>query len=505
MARKRTNPIVLIKAYRPGRQAERLVLDEKLTSFSYDEDEEKADKITIQIDNYDLLQFDNPLWNAGTIIEVSFGYPDNMSKPRGFHIESLRGFHTLTIEAVSMLGMANKVAKTRTFENMKKKDIVRAVWKEVYEELRVAIPSAAVQAELSGISMDLDPGENLTDLALTRNPSLLDTIPTTGATSQQPNTLLESADPLPQDGSSVDTQQTSLEQFNESINEVTVQSQETDYQFMRRLAKQEGKILYSDSSGLHYKKRDYGQKPYKKYTYMRSLVEGDILTIDVTQSWLGKKDGKKTVETFNPATGKVETHSADGGNTKRDTLAKNAELTYAVILADGTSSGPGSVQDPNGGDNSRIVSHVAKTESIETTNTNTAKDAAENKFKDGAQNALELSMRLVGDPQFIGKTIIELECDAKRLSRKYYVKRVKHHISPAGYTMDLSCTTDVGTQTGAAKANTQKVDDNGGPGVVTSVQIIPSGTTSAGGVTGSAESDRITTIRNRLETVYSRK
>jgi hypothetical protein len=74
-----------------------------------------------------------------------------------------------------------------------------------------------------------------------------------------------------------------------------------------------------------------------------------------------------------------------------------------------------------------------------------SKKATENEataiYKKAQQAAVELTLKLVGDPEISAKTVIEVSGISKRLSGKYYVKSAVHEIA-SGYTTTLKLTSD---------------------------------------------------------------
>lgn len=71
-----------------------------------------------------------------------------------------------------------------------------------------------------------------------------------------------------------------------------------------------------------------------------------------------------------------------------------------------------------------------------------AKREADARFRDSAGRTVELVMRCVGDPAQMAKSIIEIQGISALLSGTYYVKTVKHLVSPGDYTMELECIRD---------------------------------------------------------------
>ena len=62
---------------------EPLDLGDRLISFSYEDSERRADKVSLQLDNFDLSLFDREELMGGAVLEVSWGYAGNMAPPRG--------------------------------------------------------------------------------------------------------------------------------------------------------------------------------------------------------------------------------------------------------------------------------------------------------------------------------------------------------------------------------------------------------------------------------------
>lgn len=105
--------------------------DVYVISFKFEDDEKKADKVTLVVDNYDLSQLDGDLWTPGNEIEFSFGYPGLMSPKRSATITVLKGFEKLTIEADAKEVVIGRVQRTdRLWENVRRSDVVRELARE---------------------------------------------------------------------------------------------------------------------------------------------------------------------------------------------------------------------------------------------------------------------------------------------------------------------------------------------------------------------------------------
>jgi uncharacterized protein len=121
----RTEPVLFIAVVPEGHAATRVDLSEKVLSFVYEDSEHKADKLVLTVDNWDLQNFDDPVWKKGNLLEVSWGYPGDMAPTRRVVIQKVTGFQTLSIEGHATSVLMNKLTRCRTFENVRRSDVVR--------------------------------------------------------------------------------------------------------------------------------------------------------------------------------------------------------------------------------------------------------------------------------------------------------------------------------------------------------------------------------------------
>jgi hypothetical protein len=128
--RPRTEPVFYVKVVPEGGGAERVDLSDRVLSFTFEDSEKKADKLVLTVDNWDLSNFDDPVWKKGNLLEVSWGYPGEMAPARECVIQKVTGFQQLSVEAHAKSVLMNKVARCRTFENKKRSDVAREVAEE---------------------------------------------------------------------------------------------------------------------------------------------------------------------------------------------------------------------------------------------------------------------------------------------------------------------------------------------------------------------------------------
>ena len=109
---------------------EPLDLRGRILGFAYEDSEKKADKLSLELDNFDLALFDRPELAGGTILEVSWGYPGNMAAPRRVVLKKLKGFTKLTLEGQALSALMNLQERTRAWQNLKRSDVATQIAKE---------------------------------------------------------------------------------------------------------------------------------------------------------------------------------------------------------------------------------------------------------------------------------------------------------------------------------------------------------------------------------------
>ena len=109
---------------------EPLDLGQRIIGFTFEDAERKADKLSLQLDNFDLSLFDREDLMGGATLEVSWGYPGNMSVPRRVVVKKLKGFNTLTVEGQATSVLMNREAKTRNWENVTRSEVARQIAEE---------------------------------------------------------------------------------------------------------------------------------------------------------------------------------------------------------------------------------------------------------------------------------------------------------------------------------------------------------------------------------------
>jgi len=109
---------------------EPLNLSERLIAFSFEDSEKKADKLTLQLNNFDLSLFDREELAGGAMFEVSWGYPGQMAPPRRVVIQKLKGFTKLTLEGRAISALMDHETKSRAWEGKSRAQVTQEIAEE---------------------------------------------------------------------------------------------------------------------------------------------------------------------------------------------------------------------------------------------------------------------------------------------------------------------------------------------------------------------------------------
>ncbi len=124
------NPVYFVKLVPRGTKGVRVDLTNRVLKFEFEDNESKADKLTLTVDNWDLANLDTPVWRKGGILEVTWGYPGRLAPARQCIIKKVTGFTELKVEAMSKVFLFDRVQRCRVFENKKRSDVAKTVAKE---------------------------------------------------------------------------------------------------------------------------------------------------------------------------------------------------------------------------------------------------------------------------------------------------------------------------------------------------------------------------------------
>ena len=107
-----------------------LDVSDRVIGLDYEDTEGAADKLVLTIDNFDLSNFDDPIWKEGNVVEVSWGYPGHMAPSRQAMIQEIKGFQTLEIECLGPSILMHKSQRNRIFTNMSRALVARQIAEE---------------------------------------------------------------------------------------------------------------------------------------------------------------------------------------------------------------------------------------------------------------------------------------------------------------------------------------------------------------------------------------
>jgi phage protein D len=231
-------------------------------------------------------------------------------------------------------------------------------------------------------------------------------------------------------------------QDSDEVFDEIAQSNLTDAQFIRKLAHLEGYQFYLDANGVHFHERRIDQAPRKEYIWYTDPKEGEIISFSIEND-VTRRPSQVKVCGRDPLT---KERICGVGSNKTDldryVLATNtATGSYPDLTPDEEQL----LYDQGAVSNATVPTGMSYALEIPS-NVQTKADAereAKKRFRLKAQGIVKLNMSLRGDPSFQAKTIIKVSGLGKRISGKYYVKKVKHSLSASGgYTLSVETITD---------------------------------------------------------------
>lgn len=127
----RTKPSIVVTVAPAGAQEGfRVDVSEQIEGWEYEDCEDKADKLKLTVNNYDLSAFDNPVWKKDNVLIVSWGYPGAMAPARRCIIKKVTGFEKLSIEAYAVSMLMADHTKFRAWESVTYSEIATTLAEE---------------------------------------------------------------------------------------------------------------------------------------------------------------------------------------------------------------------------------------------------------------------------------------------------------------------------------------------------------------------------------------
>lgn len=279
----REQPVVYIQVGAPGETPDRLPSTEimRILSIEIDLDEKKADELSIDLDNFDLSVFDNPLWAQGARIELSWGYPGRMAPPRAFVVQN------------------GKHGKKKVSGGKGKAGGAQGL---VYH----------LKAHGAGLLMNKIPRDRSWE-RVTRS-----------------NVAGQIAD---EHGYGIDRQD--IQDTKVVLDHIT-QASTTDANLLLDMARREGFEWYVDASGFHFHKRRVDSKPLRKLVYYTDPTEPEMWDLTLEIGAAAGRPGAIATAGIDPDTKAPIVTRADNSNaSSEDGLASVLE---AISGRDGTST-----------------------------------------------------------------------------------------------------------------------------------------------------------------------
>lgn len=110
-----------------GNEQRLLEQSPRIESLVYTDSEAKADKCVLTVDNFDLSNFDDPVWSHRNLVKVQWGYAGAMALQRTLIITKVTGFQKLQVTARALSVAMDADKKSRTFAAMTRSDVVTKI------------------------------------------------------------------------------------------------------------------------------------------------------------------------------------------------------------------------------------------------------------------------------------------------------------------------------------------------------------------------------------------
>jgi phage protein D len=126
----RTAPTILVMARSANAEPTPIDVSDRVLSLSFEDSDNKADKCTLAVNNFDLTQFDAEHWRTGSKLVVSWGYGGRFALPREITVTKNTGSVQLKIEGNVGSILMHRETRNRIYENLKVSEVVEAVAEE---------------------------------------------------------------------------------------------------------------------------------------------------------------------------------------------------------------------------------------------------------------------------------------------------------------------------------------------------------------------------------------
>lgn len=114
-----------------GGNSDPIDLTDRVQTFTFTDREGGVDRLQLTVDNKDLSNFDDPVFEYGAKLRVAFGNGQSTAPVRDMVIKKVKGGRELTVNAVTKDGAAlDTIKRRRRFENVRRSDVVAQIAKE---------------------------------------------------------------------------------------------------------------------------------------------------------------------------------------------------------------------------------------------------------------------------------------------------------------------------------------------------------------------------------------
>lgn len=351
----------------------------RVEKFEYVDGERDFGRLRLTVDNWDNYFFEHPAWVPGNLVRFFWGYPGKIQGPKYAIIDSVRGFQRLEVSCMEQAALSNQ-AKTFLWENTTRAGIVAQLVRDRsfpgVTKMQLASGRAvdAFQAGASTLGLGIDP-----DLA-----SVFESL------------LFEKPRAFQQD-------------------------QQTDWQFIHRLAAEIGFEVFVEDDVFHFHPRLLDRRPVREYEWFTG--SGDLLDFKIDEWRVLDRAAVVEVSGRDPIS--MLNLFATGSNTttKRHTLGR-----------EGTSAMETSLR-PNTVDGTLLLGK--RKISTPRSDAATVENIADSQFRDLEQGEVEASATTIGDPVLKKARLVRIVGISRVLSGNFYVDKVTHRIDHGGYRCDL--------------------------------------------------------------------
>lgn len=109
----------------------RVSFEDRVLSFSYEDTERGADKLTLSLRNDDLAMFAEDSLVGGQALEVAWGWPDDLAPPRRVVIKRISGGTTLNVEGHGLGIIHHRIERVRSWLGRTHSQVVAEVAQEM--------------------------------------------------------------------------------------------------------------------------------------------------------------------------------------------------------------------------------------------------------------------------------------------------------------------------------------------------------------------------------------